>query len=277
MTFREKLLAAQQRSDSWLCVGLDPDPTRMPDLPEMDGPEGLAFFCKAIIDATQDVVSAFKPNLAFFLAQGAAGVQALEEVIGFIPDDVPVILDAKSGDIGNTQLMYGKAAFEALGVDALTVSPYVGDDAILPLVEKYPGCGLFVLARTSNPAAGRFQDVPGEQPYLFETVVDAVHGWQQDHAESTLGLVVGATYEAELEMLRQRAPELPFLIPGVGAQGGTLDAAVAFGPASDGTGPVINVSRGVNYASTGPDYADAAREAALQLRASINTLRNRSS
>ncbi|NLH08338.1 MAG: orotidine-5'-phosphate decarboxylase [Chloroflexi bacterium] len=275
-TFRDKLAAAQPRNDSWLCVGLDPDLTRLPDLPAFRTPEGLAAFCRAIVEATADVVSAFKPNLAFFLAYGSAGVHALEDTLAAIPDDIPVILDAKSGDIGSTQRMYGQAAFEALGVDALTVSPYVGDDAVLPLLDTYPGKGLFVLARTSNPAAGRFQDHPGEPPHLYEQVVSAVQGWQIAHPESTLGLVVGATYEAELEALRGRAPELPFLVPGVGAQGGTLDAAVAFGATADGLGPVINASRSVIYASSGADFADAARRAAVELRSAINDLRNRS-
>lgn len=270
-TFREKLAAAQQRSDSWLCVGLDPDVRRMP--PGFDTPARLAAFCTAIVEATQDGVCAFKPNLAFFLAYGSAGLHALEETLAAIPDEIPVILDAKSGDIGNTQRLYGQAAFEAFGVDALTVSPYVGDDAVLPLLEAYPGRGLFVLARTSNPAAGRFQDHPGRAPRLYEQVVDAVREWQVASPASTLGLVVGATYPAEIEALRRRAPELPFLVPGVGAQGGALDAAVASGPTVDGLGPVISASRGVLYASGGPDFANAARQAALEWRAAINNLR----
>lgn len=275
-TFREKLQDAQARSGSWLCVGLDPDPTRMPDLSELKGTGGLAAFCTAIVEATVDVVSAFKPNLAFFLAHGVEGLRALEQVRAAIPAGIPVILDAKFGDIGNTQRQYGRAAFEALGADAVTVSPYVGDDAVLPLVEAYPGRGLFVLARTSNPAAGRFQDHPGEPPHVYEQVATTVQAWQQAHPASTLGLVVGATYEAELEALRALAPELPFLIPGVGAQGGTPEAAVAYGSTADGLGPVINASRGVLYASPGADFADAARQAALQLNATINELRERS-
>lgn len=271
--YREKLGAAQQANQSWVCVGLDPDPAWMPDLPELQGPEGLAAFCTAIVDATQDAVCAFKPNLAFFLAHGSAGIAALESVIGSIPPHIPVLLDAKSGDIGNTQARYGQAAFGALGVDAMTISPYVGQDAVLPLLAAYPGVGLYVLARTSNPGAQRFQDHPGEGLMLYENVVEAVRGWALEVPESTLGLVVGATYPGELESIRAEAPELPFLIPGIGAQGGDLEAAAQFGPTTDGLGPLISASRSILYASAGADYAQAARQAALGMREAINVAR----
>jgi orotidine-5'-phosphate decarboxylase len=270
--FIEKLKAAQQKNQSWLCVGLDPDPVRMPGLPSLAGPTGLAVFCKAIVKATADLVCAFKPNLGFFLAHGSKGISALEETLAAIPPDIPVILDAKAGDIGNSQRRYGEAAFGTFGGDAMTVSPYVGEDAIVPLLEAYPGCGLFVLARTSNPGAVRFQNHPGQGTLLYEEIVRAVDGWSKTHSESTLGLVVGATYESELEELRKAAPDLPFLVPGIGAQGGSLGAAVKYGPTADGTGPVINVSRSVLYASGESDYTDAARQAALQLRDTINHL-----
>ncbi len=277
MSFRDKLHAAQQRNRSWLCVGLDPDPLRRPALPELEGAAGLVAFCKAIIAATHDLACAFKPNLAFYLAHGADGLWALQEALAAIPPDIPVILDAKVGDIGNTQRLYGQAAFETLGVDGLTVSPYVGEDAVVPLLEGYPGRGLFILARTSNPDARRFQDYPGQPPHLYEEVTEAARRWAAAYPHSTVGLVVGATYEAELESLRKQAPELPFLIPGIGPQGGTLEAAVRFGAAAEGTGPLISASRAVIHASHGPDYADAARRAALQLREAINRLREASS
>jgi orotidine-5'-phosphate decarboxylase len=273
MDFREKLSAAQARNGSWLCVGLDPDPGRMPDLLELKGPAGLGAFCTAIIEATRDLVCAYKPNLAFFLAHGSAGIRALEAVRAAIPDDIPMLLDAKFGDIGNTQRWYAQAAFEALGADAVTVSPYVGGDAVAPLLEEHPGRGLFVLARTSNPDAGRFQDYPGQSPMLYEHVVATARGWAADHPGSTVGLVVGATYEGELAALREAAPRLPFLIPGVGAQGGSLAAAVRFGATADGLGPLISASRSVLYASAGEDYANAARQAALELGQSITRLR----
>jgi orotidine-5'-phosphate decarboxylase len=268
--FIEKLAAAQQKNQSWLCVGLDPDPARMPDLSELKGPAGLAAFCKAIIAATGDLVCAYKPNLGFFLAHGSKGIAALEETLSAVPPEIPVILDAKVGDIGNSQRRYGEAAFGAFNVDALTVSPYVGEDAVVPLLEAYPGCGLFVLARTSNPDARRFQDHPGSEAPLYAKVVEAVGNWSKAYPGSTIGLVVGATHESELEALRSAAPSLPFLVPGIGAQGGSLEAAVKFGPTVEGIGPVINASRAVLYASGKAGYADAAREAALQLRDNVN-------
>ena len=275
MDFRYRLQAAQKRTNSWLCVGLDPDPERMPDLPALRGAEGLAAFCRQIIEATSDLVCAYKPNLAFFLAHGAEGIQALEETLKAVPSDTPIVLDAKVGDIGNTQRMYGRAVYDRWGVDAVTVSPYVGEDAILPLIEAHPRRGVYVLCRSSNPGSERFQAYPGQPPYLYERVAEAARGWAAEHPESVIGLVVGATYPDELASLREQAPELPFLIPGIGAQGGTLEAAVRFG-ASGLLGPLISVSRAVNYASSGPDYAEAAREAALRLRDRINRLRNES-
>jgi orotidine-5'-phosphate decarboxylase len=275
MTFYEKLRAAQATSQSWLCVGLDPDPALMPDLPELKGPQGLAAFCGAIVAATRDLACAYKPNLAFFLAHGSAGLRALEQTLGEIPPHIPVVLDAKIGDIGSTQRMYGKAAFGALGADAVTVSPYVGEDAVLPLLEGHPGRGVFVLARTSNPDAPRFQDHPGSGTRLFELVVEAALGWAQAYPQSTVGLVVGSTHPGDLQAIRAVAPALPFLIPGIGAQGGALEAAVRFGAAADGTGPLINVSRAVIHASRGRDYADAAHQSALQFRQAINQLRAR--
>jgi orotidine-5'-phosphate decarboxylase len=245
----------------------------MPDLPELKGIEGLATFCLAIVEATQDVVCAFKPNLAFFLAYGSAGLAALEEVLDRIPEHVPVLLDAKSGDIGNTQVRYGQAVFGTWGMDAMTVSPYVGQDAVLPLLKAYPGVGLYVLARTSNPGAQRFQDHPGEGMMLYQNVVEAVRGWQLEAEFSTLGLVVGATYPGELESIREAAPELPFLIPGIGAQGGDLAGAVRYGATGDGLGPLISASRSILYASNTADYAQAARRATLAMRDSINAAR----
>lgn len=269
MTYREKLLAAQAATGSWLCVGLDPDPARMPPHLAGQGADGIALFCRAIVEATAAHACAFKPNLAFFLAHGAAGVRALEATLDAIPPSTPVLLDAKIGDIGNTQLQYGRAAFETFEVDAVTVNPYVGADAVTPLLAAYPGRGLYVLARTSNPDAPRFQDHPGEGAMLYQAVVDAAQGWAQAHPQSTVGLVVGATYEDELESIRQRAPSLPFLIPGIGVQGGALDAAARSGPTADGVGPLISASRSILYASTGREYTYAAEQAAVQLKQAI--------
>jgi orotidine-5'-phosphate decarboxylase len=258
-------------------VGLDPDAAQMADAPGLSGLAGIASFCHRIVDATHDLVCAFKPNLAFFLAYGSQGLQALEETIQAVPDDVPILLDAKLGDIGNTQRMYGKAVFETLNADAVTISPYLGEDAVVPLLEAYPGRGVYVVCRSSNPDGKRFQDHPGSPPYLYQAVAKAAQGWAHSHPHNLVGIVVGATQPNELVSLRSAVPDLPFLIPGVGAQGGDLDVAVRYGAVVDGPGPLISVSRGVLYASKGPDYAQAARDAAIQLRDEINRLRARAS
>ena len=275
-TFREKLCAAQEAHQSWLCVGLDPDPAQMPAVPGLEGAAGIAAFCRAIIEATHALVCAFKPNMAFFLAHGAEGLRALEETIRAVPDDVPVVLDAKLGDIGNTQRLYGEAIFGVLGAGAVTISPYMGEDVIVPLLEGYPGRGVYIVCRSSNPDGGRFQNHPGHSPYLYEQVADAALGWARAYSQSLVGLVVGATQPEEMATLRKLAPELPFLVPGVGAQGGSLDAAVRHGADINGLGPLINVSRGVLYASKGPEYASAARGEAIRLRDEINRLREQS-
>lgn len=278
MNFVEKLVTAQQRNNSWLCVGLDVALARMPlPLKKMDDP--MLPFAREIIDATRDLVCAFKPNLGFFLAEGAAGIAALERLIRYIPSDVPVILDAKFGDIGSTAEQYARAAFEAFGADAVTLSPYVGSDAIQPFL-AFADKGAFVLARTSNPGASEFQNLLVEnresstQPRsaLYEVVVRKATGWHRQ-GKGACGLVVGATYPQELEHIRALAPDLPFLVPGVGAQGGDLAAAVKYGPASGGVGPVISASRAILYASNREDYAGAARAAAVQVRDQINAMR----
>ncbi|MBN1427168.1 MAG: orotidine-5'-phosphate decarboxylase [Anaerolineae bacterium] len=273
MTFRDKLCAAQKNHQSWLCVGLDPDPAQMPVMPGLNDVSRITTFCQAIVEATHDLVCAFKPNLAFFLAHGSEGLRALKETIRAVPDDVPVVLDAKLGDIGNTQRLYGQAVFGAFDADAVTISPYMGEDVIIPLLDAYPGRGVYVVCRSSNPDGGRFQDHPGHSPYLYEQVATAAQGWAQTYPQSVVGLVVGATQPDEMVALREITPELPFLIPGVGAQGGSLDVAVRYGAPIDGPGPLINVSRGVLYASKRADYASAARDAATRLRDDINQLR----
>jgi len=272
-TFRDKLCSAQETHRSWLCVGLDPDLSKIGSIDGLTGTTGIVTFCRQIIEATQDLVCAFKPNLGFFLAHGSEGVWALEETVHAIPDDIPIVLDAKLGDIGNTQRQYGQAIFEAFGADAVTLSPYVGEDAVVPLLEAYPGCGVYIVCRSSNPDGKRFQDHPGQSPYLYEQVAKAAQGWAQAHPKNSVGLVVGATQPDELASLRAAVPKLPFLIPGVGAQGGMLDAAANHGPTADGIGPLISVSRGVLYASMGPDYAQAARQVATRLRDDITRLR----
>lgn len=271
MTFVDKLTTAQETNRSWLCVGLDPVMERLPQV-VMASQEPLLAFGRAIVEATTDLVCAYKPNLGFWLGEGEAGLRALQALITAIPPHLPVILDGKFNDVGHTAAAYARAAFDVLGVDAVTANPYLGGDALRPFLASAEH-GVFLLARTSNPSAPDLQDRSvGERP-LYQEVARLAAGWDAG-SPGTCGLVVGATYPEELARLRGIAPGLPFLIPGVGAQGGSLEAAVVHGPAGGGVGPVINSSRGIIYASAGPDFAQAARVAALALRDRINALRD---
>jgi orotidine-5'-phosphate decarboxylase len=231
----------------------------------------LLAFGRTIVENTADVVSAYKPNLAFWLAEGAAGVRALQKLIDEIPDDLPVILDAKFNDVGHTAQAYARVVFETLGADAATVNPYLGLDTLRPFLDAAEH-GVFLLARTSNPSAPQLQDLPVEGHTLYQEVAQLAAQWE-DELPGTCGLVVGATYPEELGIVRGMAPRLPFLIPGIGAQGGDLITAIEHGPTTDGVGPVINSSRGIIYASSGPDFGSAARTAALRLRDRINEQR----
>jgi orotidine-5'-phosphate decarboxylase len=270
MTFRQKLRTAQQAHHSWLCVGLDPVMTRLPEVLR-SAEDPLLAFGRTIVENTADVVSAYKPNLAFWLAEGTSGIRALQQLIEEIPEDLPVILDAKFNDVGHTAQAYAWAAFETLGADAVTLNPYLGLDTLRPFLDT-PEHGVFLLARTSNPSAPQFQDLEVEGHTLYQEVAQLAARWQGEMA-GTCGLVVGATYPEELGMVREMAPQLPFLIPGIGAQGGDLGMAVEHGPTAEGVGPVINSSRGIIYASSGPDFGIAARTAALRLRDQINQQR----
>jgi orotidine-5'-phosphate decarboxylase len=273
MTFREKLRKAQQTRNSWVCVGLDPVRSRLPEVVR-SGDDPMLSFGRTIVEHTADVISAYKPNLAFWLAEGTAGVRALQQLIQEIPDDLPVILDAKFNDVGHTAEAYARAAFETLGADAVTLNPYLGLDTLRPFLEAAER-GVFLLTRTSNPSAPQLQDLPVAGGALYRQVAMLAAGWE-DELPGTCGLVVGATYPEELGVVREMAPQLPFLIPGIGAQGGDLVAAVEHGPAADGVGPVINSSRGIIYASSGADFGSAARAAALRLRDRINQQREAS-
>ena len=270
MRFIDKLTTAQRTNKSWLCVGLDPVAERLPEA-VLTADDPLLAFGRAIMKTTSDMVCAYKPNLAFWLAEGAAGLHALQALIASIPDHLPVILDAKFNDVGHTAAAYARAAFETLGVDAVTANPYLGEDALRPFLESETH-GVFLLARTSNPSAPDLQDRSVEDGPLYDAVARLAVGWDVEYP-GTCGLVVGATYPEELARLRGIAPDLPFLVPGIGAQGGSLQTAVAHGPTRDAVGPVVNSSRGIIYASDGPDFADAARAAAQDLRTRINQLR----
>ncbi|MCP4543201.1 MAG: orotidine-5'-phosphate decarboxylase [Chloroflexi bacterium] len=270
MTFASKLKAAQQSNNSWVCVGLDPVMGRLPET-VIASDDPLLTFGRAIVEATADIVSAYKPNLGFWLAKGPVGLSALQTLVAEIPTHIPVILDAKFNDIGNTAIAYARAAFEMLGVDAVTANPYLGADTLRPFLaqEKH---GIFLLARTSNPSAPDLQDQLVDGHPLYEKVAQLATQWDTENPGNCC-LVVGATYPEELARLREIAPDLPFLIPGIGAQGGNLEAAVTHGPTTSGVGPVINSSRGIIFASQGADFADAARTAALTLRDRINQFR----
>jgi orotidine-5'-phosphate decarboxylase len=266
--FRELLADTGLAHRSMLCVGLDPDPARFP-MGWAGDTRRIFDFCRAIVDATHDLVVAFKPQIAHFAAQRAE--DQLEQLIAHIRDvapEVPIILDAKRGDIGSTAEYYAREAFERYRADALTLSPYLGRDSIEPYL-AYPGRGLFLLCRTSNDGARDLQGLAlasGER--LFEAVARFAEGpWNQD---ARLGLVVGATAPEDIARVRELAPTVPLLLPGVGAQGGDLEAAVAAGwreRAGRTTAEVIiNSSRQILYASSGDDFAQAARAAAQATR-----------
>ena len=264
MNFIEKLAKAVQKNQSLLCVGLDPDPAMMPEK------IGILEFNKAIIDATADLVCAYKPNIAFYEALGNEGLEALKRTRDYIPEDIPVIGDAKRGDIGNTAKAYARSLFDYFKFDAATVSPYLGFDSIEPFIE-YHDRGVFVLCRTSNAGAVDFQSLPcelnGRRQLLYEVVGEKVSQW---NTYGNMGLVIGATYPEELKLIRQRFPDMPFLIPGIGAQGGELSQVIRYGVDAGRERTIINSSRQIIYASRGSDFAEAARRAAAELRDQIN-------
>ena len=264
MRFTDKLLNASRKNESWLCIGLDPDAERMPEVDVLQ-------FNKAIVEATSDLVCAYKPNLAFYEALGTQGLVTLEKTIKHIPGHIPVIGDAKRGDIGNTAKAYAKALFSILGFDAATVNPYLGHDSIEPFI-SYRDKGVFILCRTSNKGAADFQDRRIDGLPLYEVVAHKAKEW---NIHGNVGLVVGATYPEQLKKVRSICPEMPLLIPGIGAQGGDLASAVRYGVDAQGEKATINVSRQILYASREKDFAQAARNAAEKIRSQINDYRSK--
>ena len=261
--FIDRLDEITNRNQSLLCVGLDP---WLPSMPIKD----IAEFNKEIIQATKDLVCAYKPQFAFYEAEGIDGLKALEETLKAIPNNVPIILDVKRGDLGNTSNAYAKAAFEIWGADAVTVSPFMGLDSIQPFID-YLDKGIFILTRTSNPGGSDFQELliqtsDSEYRPLYLHIASKVNNW---NTFNNLGLVVGATNPQELQQIRGECPSLPILIPGIGAQGGDLRSSIEFGIDSQGRRAIINASRSIIYASDGLDFAEAARREALTLRNSI--------
>ena len=269
MTFLDKLRAAERQNASLLCVGLDPEPTRFPA--GLRGDAGKIYdFCARIVDATADLAIAFKPQIAYFAAHRAEDqLEKLMEHLRRNAPHVPTILDAKRGDIGSTAEQYAIEAFTRYGADAVTLSPFMGFDSVAPYLQ-YEGKGAFLLCRTSNPGgddlqAQRLAGIEGE-PFLYEHVARLAQGpW---NLNGQLGLVVGATYPAEIERVRALAPTVPLLIPGVGAQGGDAVATVRAGWRNDAP-IIVNSSRAICYASSGDDFAAAARREALKTRDSL--------
>jgi len=268
MNFIDKLTNAVRQNKSLLCVGLDPDPAMMP------AKTGIFEFNKAIIDATADLVCAYKPNFAFYETRGAEGFEALKSTVDYIPENIPVIADAKRGDIGNTAKAYAEAIFTYFKFDASTVSPYLGFDSLEPFIQ-YHDKGILILCRTSNPGAVDFQsllcEVDNKKRPLFEIVALKASQWNK---HGNIGLVVGATYPEELRLIRQNHPDMPLLIPGIGAQGGDLALTIRYGVDARGEKAIINSSRQIIYASRGKDFAVAARQAATTLRNQINDCRS---
>ncbi len=273
MRFAERLEAAAKRNDSLLCVGLDPDIRRFPMHLRSD-PSSIVEFNKAIIEATSDLVCAYKPNLGFYMAYGPAGIEALVETRRMIDPSIPVILDAKVGDFNVTSEAYARGYYGTMGFDAVTVHPYMGLDGIEPFL-CHEDRAAFILVRTSNPGSKPIQDVRvgdgDERPPLYQQIAQWVADWQESYG--TCGAVVGATWPNDLTEVRRICPDVPILIPGVGPQGGDLEASVTAGIDANGGGVLISSSRGITYAGSGPDFARAARMAAHALRDNINQIR----
>lgn len=263
--FRQKLAKASQAAQSLICVGLDPDPKLMA-LPD------ILDFNRAIVDATKDLVCAYKPNLSFFEAQGSSGIIALEGTVAYIRDTAPHVIvlgDGKRGDIGSSNTQYAKALFDTWGFDAATVNGYAGVEALAPFLD-YADRGVFVWCRSSNEGARELQDqvLGGNGKRLFEHVAESAVRWDRN---SNIGLVVGATYPEDLARVREIAPDMPILLPGVGAQEGQLRASVLAGIDPAGRNLIVSSSRGITYASKEPaSFERAARAAADGLRQLVN-------
>ena len=268
MSFKSKLRASEDATGSLLCLGLDPEPDLLPPTIERS-PAGVATFVQTMVEAVGDAVASYKLNLAFYERWGRDASWLLDQALRSLPPDRPVILDAKRSDIGSTAQAYAHAVFEAWGADAVTVHPYLGYDSLAPFL-AHKEKEVFIVCRTSNPGAAEFQHLRSDGEALYRHVARAGVRW--DH-HGNIAFVVGATAPAELRDVRQIAGDRLLLVPGIGAQGGDLTAAVTAALRQDGRGALIPVSRGILFASSGSDYADAARASALRLREAINALR----
>jgi orotidine-5'-phosphate decarboxylase len=271
MTFIERLETACTTNRSLVCVGLDPEPTRFPE-PLKQSPDHVFEFCRSIVDATADLVCCFKPQIAHFAAQGAE--DALARLIKHVHErhpDIPVVLDAKRGDIGSTAQHYATEVFDRYGADAATVNPYLGHDSLKPFLDRADK-GVVILCHTSNPGARDLQELDVGGKPLYRRVAELVaHEW---NGNGNCALVVGATFPQELASVRDIVgDDIPLLIPGVGAQGGDVAAVVNNGKNRRGTGLMVSSSRAILYASSGDDFASAARDATAALREEINRYR----
>lgn len=272
MKFYQKLDAITEKNNSLVCVGLDSDIAKLPEHLKND-PHPQFAFNKAIIDATHDLVCAYKPNTAFYEARGAAGVEELKMTCDYVTKTYPeivLIIDAKRADIGNTNEGYVQDVFDYLGADAVTVHPYLGKEALQPFLSRADK-GVIVLCRTSNPGAGELQDLQVDGKPLYQKVAGNIA--KEWNANSNCAVVVGATYPEELAQVRAIVGDIPILIPGVGAQGGDVEKTVKAGVDKTGKRAMINSSRGIIFASTGADFAQRAREETEKLQKQINQYR----
>lgn len=269
MNFKQRFIQITEAQNSLLCVGLDPDLERLPDCVK-SAPDPLFKFCAEIIEATKHVAAAFKPNFAFFEAHGANGWAALEKLVAMMPENVIKLADAKRADIGSTSEMYARAILQNLGFDAVTVNPYLGRDAVEPFLQ-WPDKGAIILGVTSNPGSKDFQHLQVASGPVYKTVIRQVA--QNWNGKQNCGLVVGATHPDELKEVRMLAPDLPFLIPGIGAQGGDLEASVQCGTDNSGGLALLAASRSIIYKSSGSDFAEAAGREAERLNREINEIR----
>jgi len=267
MDFTEKLKNVIREKGSYVCVGLDTDNKKIPEAVTGDTGERIAAFNKSIIEATSDYACAYKCNIAFYEAAGIQGHEALHESLKFFPEDVLIIIDAKRGDIGNTSAQYARAVFDVLGAGAVTVNPYMGYDSIAPFIE-YEDKGIFVLCLTSNAGSADFQklSLSDGRPVYME-VARKITEW---NTHGNMGMVVGATHPEELANIRKIAPGIPILIPGIGAQKGDLEKTVRAGIGKSRALALVNSSRGIIYASSGEDFAEAAGKKCRELRDRIN-------
>lgn len=272
MTFKHKLTNIIQKNNSLLCIGLDPDMDKIPQY-LLDKNNSLFEFNKQIIDETFDLVCAYKPNIAFYESNGIQGLKELKKTIEYLKKnypEIPIVLDAKRGDIGNTAKMYAKAVFNEWGVDAVTLNPYLGFDALEPFLE-YREKGIIVICRSSNKGASDFQDLTLNKHPLYIEVAKKVIDW--DKTYKNCFMVIGATWPEELKKVRKLTPHMFFLIPGIGNQGGDIEKTIEAGLTQDKSGLIINISRSILYASSDKDFAQKAREKAQEIKDMINKYR----